>query len=270
MITGSWQSVLRLCWGKHHPQARLSGESLVLATKPDFEIYSLKALAFAHQFDWNDETTALLKQFCGFISTIYILYFLASSIGCDAAINDLGLYKKLFAYRRIDPQLAEESLVVLRRHGWYLTPEVAMFSLFSEKLSTDEKSRVACKLLSMKASTPESYKLEKPRFPVITEKTELVDLITPQSFKFFSILKLESDWLAKSPDKWVEEETYRKAMTYVRTAKVTNDVAERGVKMAADYAAILTKDDQIRDELLQGVERCRRLFPNFTKKTLNG
>ena len=98
----------------------------------------------------------------------------------------------------------------------------------------------------------------------------MVDLITPQSFKFFSILKLESDWLAKSPDKWVEEETYRKAMTYVRTAKVTNDVAERGVKLAADYAAILTKDDQIRDELLQGVERCRRQFPNFTKKTLNG
>ena len=78
----------------------------------------MKALAFAHQFDWDDETTALLKQFCSFISTIYIPYLMASSIGCDAAINDLGLYKKLFDYRSIDPQLAEESLVVLRRHGW--------------------------------------------------------------------------------------------------------------------------------------------------------
>ena len=149
-----------------------------------FGIYSLKALAFAHQFDWDDETTALFKQFCSFISTIYIPYFLASSIGCDAAINDLGFYKKLFAYRSSEPQLAEESLVVLRRHGWYLTPKVAMFSLFSEKLSTDVKSRVACKLLSMKASTPESYKLEEPRFPVITEKTELVDMVTQQSSSF--------------------------------------------------------------------------------------
>ena len=47
------------------------------------------------------------------------------------------------------------------------------------------------KLLSMKASTPESYKLKKPRFPVITEKTELVDLITPQSFKFFSMFVMK-------------------------------------------------------------------------------
>ena len=60
-----------------------------------------------------------------------------------------------------------------------------------------------------------------------------------------------------------------KAKQFVRTVKVTNDVAERGVKLAADYATILTKDDEIRDRLLQGVERCRRLFPDFKKQTLN-
>ena len=95
-----------------------------------FGIYSLKALAFAQQFEWDEETIAGLTQFCNFTTTIYIPYFLASSIGSDATVNDLELYKKLFAYKSIDSQLAEESLVVLRRHGWYLTPELAMFSLF--------------------------------------------------------------------------------------------------------------------------------------------
>ena len=56
---------------------------------------------------------------------------------------------------------------------------------------------------------------------------------------------------------------------YVRTVKVTNDVAERGVKLMADYASILTTDDELRPLILQGVERNRKMFPNFKKSVLN-
>ena len=235
-----------------------------------FGIYSIKALAFSKQLDLDDETVEALKKFCRFTTTIYIPHFLASSIGCDSPVNDLQLYKKLYDYKRIDIQLAEEALVVLRRHGWYLTPEVVVFSLFSKKLSMEEKSRIACRLLSHQGDIPETYKLEKPKFPLIDEKTELVDLITPHSFKFFTILGLDSGWLAKDPNNWEEEESFRVAKDFVKTVKVTNDVAERGVKMAKDYATILTKDDGIRTKLLQGVEMCRQKFPNFMKKNLNG
>ena len=130
-----------------------------------FGIYSLKALAFASQLDLDSETMQALRQFCRFTTTIYIPHFLASSIGCDSTVNDLQLYQKLFAYKKIDIQLAEAALVVLRRHGWYLTPEVAVFSMFSNKLSMDEKSRVASRLLTHQANIPEDYKLEKPKFP---------------------------------------------------------------------------------------------------------
>ena len=51
--------------------------------------------------------------------------------------------------------------------------------------------------------------------------------------------------------------------------KVTNDVAERGVKLAQDYANILTKDDEVRAQLLQSVGRHRRQYKDFSKKTLN-
>ena len=234
-----------------------------------FGIYSLKALAFSVQLNLDDETVELLKKFCSFIATIYIPHFLASSIGSDAVVNDLQLFKKLFEYRSIDPQLADESLVVLRRHLWYLMPEVAVFSLFSKKVSTDDKSRLASKLLTLQGNKPQSYKLEKPKFPVIEEKTRMEDLITPQSFKFFNILGVDCEWLAQSPDKWDQYGSYQVAREFVMTVKVTNDVAERGVKLATDYATILTKDDTIRGMLLQGVERCRRMFPNFLKKTLN-
>ena len=56
----------------------------------------------------------------------------------------------------------------------------------------------------------------------------------------------------------------------MNTVKVTNDVAERGVKLATDYATVLTKDDSVRSLLLQGVDRCRRMYPDFLKSTLSG
>jgi hypothetical protein len=56
----------------------------------------------------------------------------------------------------------------------------------------------------------------------------------------------------------------------VKTVKVTNDVAELGFKMAEDFAHILTKDEEIRSLIYQGVGRNRRMFPNFQKKVLNG
>ena len=106
----------------------------------------------------------------------------------------------------------------------------------SSKISQEEKSRIAARLLIHKSDIPETFKLEKPKFPNITENTELVDLVTPSSFKFFSILGLDSTWLEISPDKWEEDNDYITARNFLRTVKVTNDVAERGVKMATDFA----------------------------------
>ena len=159
--------------------------------------------------------------------------------------------------------------MVLRRHTWYLTPEVVLFSLFSPKVSIDEKSRLASRLLTFEQSIPVSNKLEKPKFPEIEKNTGLVDLVSPQSFRFFQILDLDFKWLAMNPENWEQEESFRHARDFVKTVKVTNDIAERGVKLAKDYATLLTKDDGVRAEILQGVERCRKMFPDFAKKTLN-
>ena len=54
----------------------------------------------------------------------------------------------------------------MRRHCWYLMPELVTFSLFSTKMSKDEKSRLPRKLLTLEYKKPQSYKLEKPKFPL--------------------------------------------------------------------------------------------------------
>ena len=85
---------------------------------------------------------------------------MASFICCDTSVSDLKLYKKLFVFKSVDTQLAEESLVVLRRHGWYLNPDVALFALFSDKVSSDDKSRIACKLLTLELEAPNQIDAE--------------------------------------------------------------------------------------------------------------
>ena len=73
-----------------------------------------------------------------------------------------------------------------------------------------------------------------------------------------------------NPDKWEDSQDYGIMRNYVRTVKVTNDVAERGVKLMADYATILTEDDDMRQSILHAVERNRIMYPNFKKNVLNG
>ena len=86
---------------------------------------------------------------------------------------------------------------------------------------------------------------------------------------FFSILDLGWDWLKVAPDQWENFEDFRKARDFAMMVKVTNDLAERGIKMISDFANFLTKNDETMVELLQGVELNRKAFPKLKKNTLN-
>ena len=89
------------------------------------------------------------------------------------------------------------------------------------------------------------------------------------SYTLFSILGTDYDWLRQKPEDWENCPEYLEMREFVRTVKVSNDAAERGVKIISDYAKILTQDNDMRRKLLQGVEMSRKIHPNFTKKTLN-
>jgi hypothetical protein len=103
----------------------------------------------------------------------------------------------------------------------------------------------------------------------LTPTTMFADLVGAQSFMLFDLLGLSWDWIEDKPDKWEESSSYQQLRDYVRTVKVTNEVAERRVKLIADYATILTADDEMRILLLHGFERNRKMFHNFKKSVLN-
>ena len=76
------------------------------------------------------------------------------------------------------------------------------------------------------------YSLEKPNLDLeVTSTTTLTDLVGPSSFLLWDLLGLDYEWLRGCPDKWNESASYWELMEYVQTVKVTNDCAERGIKV---------------------------------------
>ena len=216
---------------------------------------------------FEDDKLEHLRRFCKYAGMFYIPYFLTANIGADAAITDLSLFKKLSKFSQVDKELADEGLATLSRHLWYLAPNTVLLSLASEKLGDDDKSRIATRLLSL--PKPKKSHMGLPTFPKLTEKTELWDLVTSDSWELFDLLGLSADWLALPPTDWDASADYVEFRNFVRTLKVTNDCAERGVKLATDFSKSLTKDSQERSKIYQVVEAERRAKPDTKKSTLN-
>ena len=130
-----------------------------------FCLFIMKILLFIQQLralgvEIDDITVEGLVRLNIFIISVYIPYFLKASVGADAAYNDLALHKQLYAYIDIDGPIATAALEVLERHGWYTTEQTAPFSLFSSRVSEDEKARIAARILTN--PFPDSIPLSPP------------------------------------------------------------------------------------------------------------
>ena len=66
----------------------------------------------------------------------------------------------------------------------------------------------------------------------------------------------------KEMHKWDTDPDYVEFRKFVKTVKVINDCAERGVKLATDYSKSLTKDSQERSKIYQVEEAERRAKPD--------
>ena len=225
---------------------------------------------YSDQAGYDDHTVEQIGRMVEFLVLLYVPHWIMATRAADAPLLDLQLTHDLIRYKRVDGEVAEAVLGKLSNHGWYLTPEIVPFVLFSEHADATGtlKDTVAAELV--KTAKPASYEKGRPVFPIVTENTSLANLITPQSHLLFALLKISSDWLQEPHQLWDLNADYCKAKKIIRELKVTNDVAERGVKMMADFAQHLTCDPTQRQNLVQVVEYHRRRFPNFKKKELNG
>lgn len=232
-------------------------------------LYAGKMFMFSKAMQYDDEMVEKLRRMNRFLALFFTASWMKTSNGADAPANDLQLIHDMIDFREVDKAVADTVIDKLGNHRWYLTEEVVPFALFSKHpMMTDcLKQEMATRLLA--TPLPEAFRLGRPVFKEITRDTTLTDLIGPESHTLFRLLDISNDWLAKPANQWSCDPTYLSAEKFVRTVKVVNDAAERGVKLISDFATVITTDPEQRAWLLQGVEKHRKEFQTFDKKTLN-
>ncbi|KAL4084348.1 hypothetical protein QTP88_028171 [Uroleucon formosanum] len=103
-------------------------------------------------------------------------------------------------------------------------------------------------------------------------KKELYEFVSSETVNFFSKFKISADFIDFHPDSWKEREDYKKEINILTELSVTNDVAERGVKLIQEYNSILTKDENQKQFLLQVIQNLSIKDSSLwkdTKKLLN-
>jgi hypothetical protein len=240
-------------------------------------LYSIKISLLQHQlqgvkgFFTSKAQASKIRDFVIFVTLIYCKWWLSCPDAIDAPMNDLALWKKLNDYKRVNRTIGESALKALERHLWYLAPEMVPLALFCSSLPNDEQQAIATQLITLKPEVlPQSPSARrgtgfgKPIFPKLLTSLQLADLITEDSWFFFSSLGLDSDFLALNVTDWKDSESYQSCLPAVKAINVINDAAERGVKMSADFIGSARNETNYQNTL-QVVQENRRLVPNLRK-----
>jgi len=75
----------------------------------------------------------------------YILAWISASNFITASVNDTVFSKKLMSYN--NNKLEKVAIKKFKNHLWYLNEEIAVFSLFDDRVDNNIKRRMATKIL---------------------------------------------------------------------------------------------------------------------------
>ena len=131
-----------------------------------------------------------------------------------------------------------------------MTYKLVPLTLFSDLLSGNKKQEAANKLLQCNPNLTKG----EPEFPQLrfTDDLNLAIFINEKFWLLFSFFdKSCSSWLATSVELWPNDEGYKTIKLVVQSLNVVNDAAERCNKLTQDFLAILSKNDEEKQDILQ-------------------
>ena len=147
-------------------------------------------------------------------------------------------------------------------------------ALFSNTINVDIREKMVTKMLKLGEGGLCTKRLGtgfgKPTFPMMPTKVtkDLSRYVGIDSWSFFKIMKIKTDFLCKSLTDWESDDGYKKANHCVNSISVVNNAAERGVKLGYDFLGTAVKEERYQ-RILQVVENSRHmLLPNARKRKL--
>lgn len=227
-------------------------------------LYAMKIILFRSQRDvfiLSKKEEIRLQRFVQFGALLYTKAWIEAPLAAEAPGQDMKLWIDLKKYQAIDSGISLAACHVLEHHLWYLSDELVGLALFSDRVSAAEKAQI------VEGMTNEPGERKVRGDPTkLTTAANLGEFASHRTRCLLERLSIGESFLALSPDKWSEDESYRQGRERIKKLQVINDTAERGVKLFADFNHLLTNDEEEKQFLMQVVEENRKSIPAQTTK----
>lgn len=226
-------------------------------------LYGIKIYLFRDDsgFVTTQREKAQLERFVKFGVLVYVKYWVEAPLASNAPWSDLSLWNDMTKYHDIDPEVTGIVKKAFKSHLWYLSDELVGLSLFSKKVSVDDKVEIVEKM----KCEPAERKV-RGNSALLTEEARLADFASKRSLQLLEKLEINTNFFTKNPDEWTDDQEYIKGQNIIRNLKVVNDLAERGVKLFEEFNKLLTNDEDEKQVLLQVIEANRKMVPTKTTK----
>lgn len=161
--------------------------------------------------------------------------------------------------------MSKKSLTKFLGHLWYLSEELVALAFFDDEVSLKSKQKMVITLNEEGPDyIPKRITLDLSRI----EERNIEDFVSSTTLRFFRILGISSAFLQKEPRLCEEGEDYKASREIVRSMKVVNDIAERGVALIEEYNKLISTDEEQKQFLLLVVKNFRQKYPDTKKTTL--
>ena len=204
-------------------------------------IYSLKIWMFKAQFKLTPAEERGLRDVCVFAVCIYLKAWICAPQTFNALYSDFLLLKTLLEYSSIHSAISKQTSKKFSNHLWYLSEELVTLAFFDDRVSLSTKRL----MVSAMQNEEEQDKDHSKRITVALDSFKdknLEDFVTANSMTLLRMMELPHGFLEVDLDLWEDRDDFRQAKETVKSLKVVNDHAERGVALIQEYSGLLTCD----------------------------
>lgn len=213
-------------------------------------IQGIECYLFREELDWEtpdrQEIKRNLERFAAFAALVYIRFWNRCSNLFDSTHNDLYFLKELQKYAQFDYEVANIAIMAYNRHLYYMSEELSVLSLFSDKVSILEKNRIAAQMTEMRDEpipdrrTNNNQISNHIQFSDGNENTDWLslsvqDFIGERSLFLFDLLGISIEFLEIDAEEWTNDPQYIQAKEKIsKTLICTNDTSERIISLCKD------------------------------------
>ena len=233
-------------------------------------IYTIKIAMYQHQLQsvYTSEQLQSMTSLAIFLCIFYTKPWLTSSNAADAPVNDLNLFKSLLKVEKSVKhkpsswpsnfnQFISLAANKMYNHLWYTSERLVPLAFMSDKVPVSEKEKMRRSLLQFKEIAINKFQ-EMPKSADFSKKT-LKDFIGNDSWTFFSLLGIDTEFLQAPVSQWEHYDSYLHCKEVTNNLPVVNDAAERALGLVTEMnTQMAPKSEEQRQALYKVVKGVRQ------------